>query len=274
MNYRLSPSDLTFLYDGCKHCFVLKVKHGIPQPSIPIPGVFSIIASLQKNHYAGQRTENFCPGLPPGTVTLGEKRVRSSQISFEGLASTCHISGRFDIIASLDDGTYAVIDFKTGNPNEGKAAMYGRQLHAYTLALENPAPGELKLTPVSRLGLLYFTPDACEYVGGSCQILRGAMTWVEVERDDAQFRSFLREVVSVLDGPLPPPEVQNCEWCRYRSRLVEASTSLESIAEPAAGEIAAPTCPICSGPMKLRTGKHGEFWGCVRYPDCRGTRPG
>jgi hypothetical protein len=100
------------------------------------------------------------------------------------------------------------------------------------------------------------------------------MTWVEVERDDAQFRSFLREVVSVLDGPLPPPEVQNCEWCRYRARLVEASTLLESIAEPAAGETAVPTCPICSGPMKLRTGKHGEFWGCVSYPDCRGTRPG
>jgi hypothetical protein len=57
MNYRLSPSDLTFLYDGCKHCFVLKVKYGISPPAIPIPGVFSIIASLQKNHYAGQRTE-------------------------------------------------------------------------------------------------------------------------------------------------------------------------------------------------------------------------
>ncbi len=273
MNYRLSPSDLTFLYDGCKHCFVLKVKHGISQPSIPIPGVFSIIASLQKNYYTGQRTENFCPGLPPGTVTLGEKRVRSSQISFDGLASTCHISGRFDIIASLDNGSYAVMDFKTGNPSEEKATMYGRQLHAYALALENPVPGEMGLAPVSRLGLLYFTPDACEYVGDSCQILRGAMTWVEVGRDDAQFRSFLREVVSMLDGPMPPPEVQKCDWCRYRSRIVGASTSLESIAEPAAGEIAPPTCPTCGGPMKLRTGKHGEFWGCVRYPDCRGTRP-
>ena len=41
MNYRLSPSDLTFLYDGCKHCFVLKVKHGVSQPSIPLPGIFS-----------------------------------------------------------------------------------------------------------------------------------------------------------------------------------------------------------------------------------------
>ena len=273
MNYKLSPSDLTFLYDGCMHCFVLKVKHGISQPSIPIPGVFSIIAGLQKNHYSGRRTENFCPELPPGIITLGEKRVRSSQISFDGLTSTCHISGRFDVIASLDDGSYAVMDFKTGNPSEEKAAMYGRQLHAYGLALENPAPGELGLSPVSRLGLLYFTPDTCEYVGDARQILCGALTWVEVGRDDAQFRSFLREVVSVLDGPMPPPDVQKCDWCRYRSRIPGAPSSLESIAELVAGEILPPTCPVCGGGMKLRIGKYGEFWGCVSYPDCRGTRP-
>ena len=274
MNYKLSPSDLTFQYDGCKHCFVLKVKHGNSQPSIPIPGIFSIIGSLQKNHYAWQRTENFCPNLPPGTVTLGEKRVRSSQIVFDGLASTCHISGRFDIIASLDDGSYAVMDFKTGNPSEGKTALYSRQLHAYSLALENPAPGELELAPISRLGLLYFTPDTCEYVGDSCQILRGSMTWVEVERNDRQFRLFLREVVSVLDGPMPLPEDSKCDWCRYRLLMAGSSNSLKSVSEHAVSEIAAPTCPKCGGLMKLRSGKHGEFWGCFRYPDCRGTRPG
>ena len=68
MNYRLSPSDLTFLYDGCKRCFVLKVKHGIAQPSIPIPAIFSTIGSLQKEYYSGKRTETFCEALPPGIV--------------------------------------------------------------------------------------------------------------------------------------------------------------------------------------------------------------
>ena len=32
-------------------------------------------------------------------------------------------------------------------------------------------------------------------------------------------------------------------------------------------------CPICgTAPMKLRTGRNGEFYGCERYPDCKGTR--
>jgi len=96
MEYKLSPSDLTFLYDQCKHCFVLEVKHGISQPSIPIPGVFSTISNLQKNYYSDMRTEKFCPDLPPGVVSYGEKRVRSKTIRLEGCNSSFFISGQFD----------------------------------------------------------------------------------------------------------------------------------------------------------------------------------
>lgn len=32
-------------------------------------------------------------------------------------------------------------------------------------------------------------------------------------------------------------------------------------------------CPICSNDMKLRTSKHGDFYGCVTFPKCRGTLP-
>jgi len=112
-HYKINPSDLTFLYDGCKYCFVNKVKHGIAQPSIPIPGVFSTIAALQKEYYSDKRTEVFCPELPPGTVIYGEKRIQSKPISFEGMESTCYITGRFDIVIQFDDETYAVVDFKT-----------------------------------------------------------------------------------------------------------------------------------------------------------------
>ena len=31
-------------------------------------------------------------------------------------------------------------------------------------------------------------------------------------------------------------------------------------------------CPDCNGEMISRKGKYGVFWGCKRYPDCRGTR--
>lgn len=30
-------------------------------------------------------------------------------------------------------------------------------------------------------------------------------------------------------------------------------------------------CPRCGGPMEIREGYLGLFWGCVRFPDCKGT---
>jgi len=271
MNYRLSPSDLTFLYDGCKHCFVLKIKHGISQPSIPLPNIFTRIAALQKEYYSGKRTEFICPGPPPGIVRYGEQQVRSQAIKFSNCESACHIIGRFDIGAELDDRSYAVFDFKTGSPNAEKAEMYGRQLHAYALALERPEEGALALGPITSLGLIFFTPDTCAHPGPLRQVLEGDMKWVEVRRDDATFLGFLESVVRLLDGPMPPMEPVGCGWCEFRTRL-GGQTELKLTGPSPEGMPSAPMCPVCSGPMRLRNGKFGEFWSCNSYPNCKGTR--
>jgi len=34
-----------------------------------------------------------------------------------------------------------------------------------------------------------------------------------------------------------------------------------------------PSCPRCHADMVPRVSRHGLFWGCSRYPSCRGTRP-
>ena len=34
----------------------------------------------------------------------------------------------------------------------------------------------------------------------------------------------------------------------------------------------APPCPKCGGVMRVRHGKTGDFWGCINYPACKGTR--
>lgn len=33
-----------------------------------------------------------------------------------------------------------------------------------------------------------------------------------------------------------------------------------------------PSCPKCGATMRRRSGRHGQFWGCSRYPGCKGTR--
>ena len=31
-------------------------------------------------------------------------------------------------------------------------------------------------------------------------------------------------------------------------------------------------CPKCGGPMTPRNSKFGVFWGCSKFPVCKGTR--
>lgn len=126
MNYKLSPSDLTFLYSGCKRCFYLKMVHNIRQPSIPLPSIFTKIAGLLKDHYTDKRTSELHIALSPGTISYGEKWIRSEVIQLPNHQDTCYINGRFDIVVSFDDGTYGVIDFKTGKPSEDSARLYSR----------------------------------------------------------------------------------------------------------------------------------------------------
>ncbi|HFE6988955.1 TPA: DNA topoisomerase III [Salmonella enterica subsp. enterica serovar Newport] len=35
-----------------------------------------------------------------------------------------------------------------------------------------------------------------------------------------------------------------------------------------------PPCPVCKGLTRRRKGKNGDFWGCVRYPECSGIVAG
>lgn len=213
MDYKLSPSDLTYLYDDCKYCFTMKVKYGINRPSIGLPQVFSVIANLQKDYYSGRHTKQFCRQLPEGIVRYGERWVRSTPIPLSG-GSTCFINGRFDIVVEFDDGGYGVIDFKTRQEAEEPTAMYSRQLAAYSYALENPAQGSLALSPVTKLGLLYFAPVACS-LEGSRQSLEGPISWVEVSKDDRAFIDFVTEAGSLLErGTALPQTCSSCAHCQ------------------------------------------------------------
>ena len=56
--------------------------------------------------------------------------------------------------------------------------------------------------------------------------------------------------------------------------LASMRTPSPSDVEPAGGP---PPCPVCDASMTLRTARQGrnaggQFWGCSRYPDCKGTR--
>ena len=215
-SWKLSPSDLTFLWEECTRCFYQKVALGLPRPRLPMPKIFTKIDGLEKRFFAAVSTEVITPDLPPGVIEFGDKWVQSHPIVVPGRAPTCFIRGRFDVVARFSDGSYGIIDFKTSEAKDSNVPLYSRQLHAYAYALEQPAPGDLYLAPVSRMGLLCLEPIDMMALAGEGYALTMTPTWIECPRDDDGFMRFLGQVLDVLERPAPPPRNPSCQYCQYR----------------------------------------------------------
>jgi len=216
--YKLSPSDLTFTWDECKYCFYIKVKHNIVVRT-PFPGIFGKMAALTSEFYQDRAAHQISPSLPPGVVRYREKFVKSVPIDLPGTQSQCYISGRFDAVIAFEDGSYGLVDYKTSDARDEQIAFYSRQLTAYAYALENPAPGALALSPVSRMGLFVVSPDRYEPTPAGEMSFVNRTTWLEIPRDDPAFLAFLGEVMAVLDRPTPPPSSEGCGVCSYRRAM-------------------------------------------------------
>jgi restriction system protein len=74
--------------------------------------------------------------------------------------------------------------------------------------------------------------------------------------------------VQLIDGPKLFDLIQRVRASRGKGTAVAA---------PRSAAIADPSCPTCTSPMVRRMAGKGinagkQFWGCSRYPACRGTR--
>ncbi len=59
---------------------------------------------------------------------------------------------------------------------------------------------------------------------------------------------------------------KQAEWL---TRLVRSNATLTLRPPPSNG----PFCPVCRSTMRQRKGRTGSFWSCIRYPECKGTKP-
>jgi CRISPR/Cas system-associated exonuclease Cas4 (RecB family) len=205
---KISPSDFAYLYEECKLCYYLKVKYGIYQPSMPMPGVFSAINTRLQGTLVGKNLQTLSKDLPDGIVVNQEGWVESKPIPGTDL----YIKGKYDLLVKKSDDTYILVDLKISQPMDDKVTKYKTQLGAYKFALENPAHGNpVKL---SKLGLLIFYPEKAIFKGGEA-LVTFPPKWLEVPVEDKEFLKFAKEIDLLLEGSLPP-EGKDCKWCKYR----------------------------------------------------------
>ena len=211
---KLAPSDLTFLWDECQRCFWLKAKGVLKRPSAPFSKIFTRLDTQTKDYFFGRRAEEMAPELRAGRVAFGDRWVRSAPLQVPGHEMQVTLQGKIDTALSFDDGTFGVIDFKTSEPRTEHVLFYSRQLHSYALAAEHPGAGALELSPVSQLGLLCVEPVGMVGLDDGVAY-RGTSTFLEIERDDDVFLTFLSQVLFVLERPEPPDATQGCPYCAY-----------------------------------------------------------
>ncbi len=133
---KLSPSELTFLWDECRRCFYLKVMQKFNRPSAPMAKIFTRIDQAMKTYYSDKSPHEISADLPEGRIFISEKFVQSEPIELPGHALRCHFSGKIDAYIRFDDGTFGVIDFKTSDPAPHHLEFYNRQLQAYKYCLK------------------------------------------------------------------------------------------------------------------------------------------
>lgn len=98
---------------------------------------------------------------------------------------------------------------------------------------------------------------------------QGEVKWIEIPYDKAKFLSFVEDTVKLLSSPIPEP-TPDCNWCKYADRMSRGNFG-NAVSNSAVADV---TCPNCGASMVKRTRRNdgAEFWGCTKYPECKGTR--
>ena len=213
--FKLSPSDFGFLYDECKKCFYLKVKHNFDRPRSPMPSIFTKIDGIMKNYFEGKSPKDIAEDLPDGKVEFGDKWIQSKPFYDKKTGNKCFIKGKTDTVLGFDDKTYGVVDFKTTSVKESNMVKYSRQLHAYALALENAAEGKPFLSPITKIGLFVVEPEKLLKNEEGKYLFKNVVSWQEIKRDDGVFLEFLREVMNLLHQNKMPNSGRYCSYCKY-----------------------------------------------------------
>ena len=84
--------------------------------------------------------------------------------------------------------------------------------------------------------------------------------------------------IRLVDGPKLFGMIKQAKASGAVSRGPEMPSRGPAATPTASAAAMAPACPVCASAMVLRTAKRGtnagsEFWGCTKYPACKGTRP-
>lgn len=204
-------------------------------------GYFAAGREMLLRHYHGRFADDCLATLGaevPFTIRLSGRRL---------------FAGVVDRLGRHPDGSIVVVDYKTTRrPPRALDDDVALQLRSY--------------------GVYALIARRTDLVRLEYQYLRTGTVLHDVigprEANDVVHRlTALIDVIAAAHSWMPKPS-SLCGWCGY-SPFCSAATALSDYAAPPDER---ETCPRCGGRLELRSGVHGRFLGCARYPKCLFTR--
>ena len=214
--YRISPTDLVYLWNQCRFCFTDVVKNGLQLPRSFSPHFTSADRAVRT---ALADLEIVDCGVGPRFRIIAQGLwVESQPIPFPEHGLSLSFFGQLDALVVTEHDEVFVVDYKTTTLDDTALSKFRRQLSCYVTAIERPKAASHSLPKyVDGMALLIFDPAtfALNPKTKNCG-LYGRTRWLELPRRDDLFDAFLTTVAATLAAPEPPQSLASCGICRLR----------------------------------------------------------
>lgn len=214
---------------------------------------------------------------------LDQFQLRRASISGIGPAKTATLIS-FGIETAADVGWSAVRAVPGFGEVMTQKLVNWRKVHEARFRY-NPAPNAQDVNDERALRSKYATQKANleASIRGGLTTLRNAKPRLDalpsrVRGDTAlvqalEERARAAQDLRLLGASVPPSKVTLKATATPRPVPPPVTPVLPASPMPAPRPTGgSPHCPTCGASMRRRSGRRGPFWGCSRYPACRGTR--
>lgn len=229
-SFRLSRSKIE-LYMNCPHCFYLDRRLGVSQPSSPPFTLNNAVDALLKKEFDHYRAS----GTPhPLMKASGLKAVPFSHDKLEewrdslrrGIryldpSTNLEITGGVDDVWIGEDGKLIIADYKATSKNAPVTLdadwqiSYKRQMEIYQWLFRKNG------FQVSDTGyFVYANGDSGADSFNHC--LKFDLTLIPYTGNDEWVQPVIHAIHECLLRDEPPQPREDCEWCEYRKKAVEA----------------------------------------------------
>ena len=218
---RISAKHLGDLaLDSCERCFQIKVQLSFKLPYQVFPGIFSSIDS-----YSKKITDEYYNrmGIVPPWLGIQGRPVKVPSIQqFQWFDEETGVllTGVPDSVIQKDDGSYAIIDYKTARYTNGQdelLPLYRVQLNGHALIAEHNG-----MNPVSDLMLIYYEPftdiktsNVGYYIAENGFTMLFESKTLTLEREGVH--SLMRRAVEIYNSD----PLEHTEGCKERHRIVD-----------------------------------------------------